>query len=87
MIVSKSIQLSFHIRKEGKDMQKILTIRSSQGNLQAKLVPYLEKGYRIVSTTRGTDSTRVLNTYKWTVVLENDEPVEVNEEKKNDHQN
>ena len=56
------------------NMQKIVTIRSSQGNLNENLREYTRSGWKIVSTTKGSEWTRVLNTYKWTVVLEKEEP-------------
>lgn len=55
-------------------MQKIVEVRASQGSLSKKLSEYLNDGWRIVSTTQGSEWTRLLNTYKWTVVLEKDEP-------------
>ena len=56
-------------------MQKIITIRSSQGNLDDNLKEYTRNGWRIVSTTKGSEWTRVFNTYKWTIVLEKAETV------------
>ena len=55
-------------------MQKIVEVRASQGSLSNKLSEYLKAGWTIVSTTRGSEWTRILNTYKWTVVLEKAEP-------------
>ena len=55
-------------------MQKIIEVRSSQGALAEKLYDYTRNGWRIVSTNRGSEWTRVFNTYKWTVVLEKDKP-------------
>ena len=55
--------------------QEIITIRSSAGNLEDKLREWTDDGWRIVSTTRGSEWTRVWNTYKWTVVLEKEEKV------------
>ena len=55
-------------------MQKIIEVRSSQGSLAEKLYAYTSQGWRIVSTSRGSEWTRILNTYKWTVVLEKVEP-------------
>ncbi len=51
-------------------MQKIINVRASQGSLSKKLSEYTNAGWRIVSTAKGSEFTRVLNTYKWTVVLE-----------------
>ena len=59
-------------------MQKIIEIRSSQGNLNDNLREYTSRGWKIVSTTRGSEWTRVWNTYKWTVILEKEEPAEQN---------
>ena len=55
-------------------MQKIIEIRSSQGALAEKLYDYTRQGWRIVSTNRGSEWTRILNTYKWMVILEKDDP-------------
>lgn len=63
-------------------MQKIVTIRSSQGNLYSNLSEYTRNGWRIVSTTKGSEWTRMLNTYKWTVVLEKEETTKQNTQEK-----
>ncbi len=55
-------------------MQKIITIRSSQAKLPENLKYYTRAGWRVVSTTRGSEWTRILFSYKWTVVLEKDDP-------------
>ncbi len=55
-------------------MQKIINIRSSQGGLANKLACYTTDGWRIVSAVRGSEWSRIFNTYKWTVILEKDEP-------------
>ncbi len=55
-------------------MQKVIQIRSSQRNLDQALAPYKRGGWRVVSVTRGSEWTRVLFTYTWTVILEKEEP-------------
>lgn len=55
-------------------MQKVIEIRSSQGALAENLSYYTKQGWRIVSTTKGSEWTRMFNTYKWTVVLEKNKP-------------
>ena len=59
-------------------MQKIITVRSSQGNLTNKLMTYLTDDWKVVSTARGSEQGRILNTYSWTVVLEKDDVVASN---------
>ena len=59
-------------------MQKIITVRSSQGNLANKLMTYLNDDWKVVSTARGSEWGRILNTYSWTVVLEKDDVVASN---------
>ena len=54
-------------------MQKVITIRASQSGLEKHLSHYLNAGWKIVSTTRGSEWGRVLNTYRWTVILEKDD--------------
>ena len=54
-------------------MQKVINVRASQRGLSDELAPYIRQGWRIVSTTKGSEWTRILNTYKWTVVLEKTE--------------
>ncbi len=51
-------------------MQQVITIRSSQRALNEKLSTYLRSGWKVVSITKGSEWTRVLTTYSWTVVLE-----------------
>lgn len=36
-------------------MQKIITVRSSQGNLTNKLMTYLTDDWKVVSTARGSE--------------------------------
>lgn len=59
-------------------MQKNITVRSSQGNLANKLMTYLNDDWKVVSTARGSEQGRILNTYSWTVVLEKDDVVASN---------
>ena len=54
-------------------MQKVITIRASQSGLEKHLSYYLNAGWKIVSTTRGSEWGRVLNTYRWTVILEKED--------------
>ena len=54
-------------------MQKIVTVRASQKGLSDELEEYTSQGWRIISTTKGSEWTRIFNTYKWTVVLEKPE--------------
>ena len=51
-------------------MQKVINVRASQRGLEDELAPYIRQGWRIVSTTKGSEWTRMFNTYRWTVVLE-----------------
>lgn len=51
-------------------MQKIISLRESQKGLDEALKSYVKAGWKVVSTTRGGEWTRILNTYKRTVILE-----------------
>ncbi len=50
--------------------QMVVTVRATSANLAEQLRPYTSQGWRILSTTRGGESTRMYTTYKWTVILE-----------------
>ncbi len=52
-------------------MQKIITIRASQGNLNKTLTAFTRAGWKVLSVTKGSELGRVGFSYKWTVVLEN----------------
>ncbi len=53
--------------------QKVVTIRCRQGNLEKYLEDYRKEGWRVVSTTKGPEITRIFFTYNWTIVLEKDD--------------
>lgn len=54
-------------------MQKIVTIRASQGALDEALTKFTEAGWNVKSVTKGSEWSRIGFSYKWTVVLECDD--------------
>lgn len=52
-------------------MQKVITIRASQADIAAELEKFVQAGWLVKSLTRGSTWTRFGFSYKWTVVLEN----------------
>lgn len=51
-------------------MQKVVTIRASQKDLEAALEKFISYGWRILNVTRGSMWGRVGLSYKWTIILE-----------------
>lgn len=51
-------------------MQKVVTIRASQKDLEAVLEKFISSGWRILNVTRGSMWGRVGLSYKWTIILE-----------------
>lgn len=53
-------------------MQKFINIRSSQSSLKEELEKFVEKGWKVVNVSKGSELSRVMFSMKWTVTLEND---------------
>lgn len=51
-------------------MQKVVTIRASQKDLEFVIEKFASYGWRVLSTVRGSEWGRVGMSYKWTIVLE-----------------
>ena len=54
-------------------MQKVVTIRASQGDLEQVTAKFIAQGWRVVSVTKGSEWGRVGMSYKWTFILEMDD--------------
>lgn len=54
-------------------MQKVISIRSTQGGLDKNLEEYRRAGWKVLSITKGSEWSRIFLTYKWTVVLEKED--------------
>ena len=52
-------------------MQKFINIRSSQFALKKELEKFVEKGWKVVDVSKGSDLSRVMFSLRWTVTLEN----------------
>ncbi|MGN1103906.1 MAG: hypothetical protein ACI4QI_03435 [Candidatus Coproplasma sp.] len=50
-------------------MQKVITVRASQKDLDMKLNEITKLGWEVVSVTKGSEMGRIGFSYKWTVVL------------------
>lgn len=51
-------------------MQKVVTIRASQKDLEFAIEKFISFGWRVVNTTKGSELGRVGFSYKWTIILE-----------------
>lgn len=51
-------------------MQKVVTIRASQKDLEFVIEKFISYGWRVLNTARGSEWGRVGISYKWTIVLE-----------------
>lgn len=51
-------------------MQKVITIRASQADLNRQLEKFSAMGWKTVSVAKGSEWGRVGFSYKWTIVLE-----------------
>lgn len=51
-------------------MQKIITIRASQKDLEKALAKFVSLGWHVLSATKGSEWGRVGTSYKWTVILD-----------------
>ena len=51
-------------------MQKIVTIRASQKDLEKALTKFVSFGWRVLNATKGSEWGRVGLSYKWTIVLD-----------------
>lgn len=51
-------------------MQKVVTIRASQKDLEFVIEKFISYGWRVLNTARGSEWGRVGISYKWTIILE-----------------
>ena len=51
-------------------MQKVITVRASQSDLDRKLNELTKMGWKVVSVTKGSELGGVGFSYKWTIVLD-----------------
>ena len=51
-------------------MQKVVTIRASQQDLEAVIERFISNGWRVLNTTKGSEWGRIGFSYKWTIILE-----------------
>ena len=58
-------------------MQKIFEVRASQKALSEKLNGLIQQGIKVISVTRGSFWSRIGFSYKWTVVLDIPETVDM----------
>ena len=63
-------------------MQKVLTIRASQNDLNKQLDELTKKGYKVISVAKGSEFTQLGFSYKWTVVLEIPDDVDMQKAEK-----
>ncbi len=56
-------------------MQRVITVRASQSDLNVALGKIVSSGWKVLSTTRGSEWGRVGFSYKWTVILERPDTV------------
>lgn len=51
-------------------MQKVVSFRASQSDLNDKLNEFTKRGWKVVNVAKGSDLNRVGISYTWTVVLD-----------------
>ena len=51
-------------------MQRVITVRASQSDLNEILERFVSAGWKVLSATKGSEWGRVGFSYKWTIVLE-----------------
>ena len=54
-------------------MQKVVTVRASQKDLEQVTAKFISQGWRVVSVTKGSEWGRIGLSYKWTIILEIDD--------------
>ncbi len=61
-------------------MQKVITIRASQSDIEEACKKFIALGWRVLSASKGSEWGRVGLSYKWTIILEiSDEEKNVDE--------
>ena len=53
-------------------MQRVVTIRASQKDLDYVLARFTRRNWRVISVTKGSELGRIGFSYKWTVILDGD---------------
>lgn len=56
-------------------MQKVITVRASQKDIEQVTAKFIAQGWHVVSVTKGSEWGRIGMSYKWTFILEMDDSI------------